>query len=148
VTAPLGSVAVSKLAAELHRMPAATRRALRRRLTALGQPLLSDARRRASWSSRIPAAMSVRPIADANRGRVGIQLRVNASQAPHARPYEGLSAQGSESYFRHPVFGDRETWVSQLTRPYAFPAVVSAGEKARGEVAAAAEDAAREAGFR
>jgi hypothetical protein len=50
-------------------------------------------------------------------------VRVSAS-VPHARPYEGISQQGSTSYFRHPVFGNRENWVSQATRPYAWPAVL------------------------
>ncbi|RBY82679.1 HK97 gp10 family phage protein [Blastococcus sp. TF02A-26] len=145
----LGSVTVDQLAKDLLRMSAATRGALRRRIEALGQPLLADAKSRASWSTRIPAAMSVRPIASVAAGRVGLQLRVSSADAPHARAYEGISDAGSRGgSFRHPVYGNRDVWVSQAERPYAWPAVVAMGDKARQQIAEAAEDAAREAGFR
>lgn len=143
-----GSAAVAKLARELRNLGAANRRALRRRFQAVSQPLLDDARARASWSTRIPDAMSVRAIVDQTTGRYGVQLRVNATAAPHARPYEGLSQQGNEGYFRHPVFGDLDTWVSQRTRPYAWPAVQAKAPAVRKLLAEAFEDAAREAGFR
>lgn len=149
MSAPLASVAASQLARDLHKMSRAQRKALRARILPLAGPLLTDARARASWSTRIPAAISVRPVVDHARGRVGVQLRVSVADAPHARPYEGLSRQGSSSYFRHPVFGDRDAeWVPQETRPFAWPAVVARGKDLRNAAAAAAEDAAREAGFR
>jgi hypothetical protein len=105
--------------------------------------MLADARSRASWSSRIPSAISVRGSAT-NENRVGVELRVSAASAPHARPFEGMGQGGS---FRHPVFG-RDRWVAQATRPYAFPAVRAASDRIAPQIAAAFEDAAREVGFK
>ena len=89
----------------------------------------------------------MRGISDMTRGRVGVELRVSKG-VPHARPYEGISQQGSTSYFRHPVFGNREVWVSQNTRPYLWPAVRGRARDMRAAVEQAFEDAARESGFR
>lgn len=142
------SAELSKLARDLHRMGPATRRELRETFDRLGAPVLADARRRAGWSTRIPGAMSIRPIVDTGRGRVGIALRVDTEQAPHARSYEALSNQGSSGYFRHPVFGNLDVWRSQVTRPFAVPAVVAKGERARRLALDAVEKAVRECGFR
>jgi hypothetical protein len=143
----LGSDQMERLARDLHKMGAAGRRRLTERFARIGQPLLAEARRNAGWSTRIPAAMSVKGTANQGSGRIGIQLRVSVAQAPHARAYEGLSQQGSDAYFRHPVYGG-DTWVSQKTRPYAVRALVAQGPRAREAILAAYEDAAREAGFR
>lgn len=138
----------SQLQRDLARMEPATKRQLRSRFDQIGQSALSDARSRAgAWSSRIPSAISTRPFTDATRGRVGVELRVSKS-VPHARPYEGISQQGSTSYFRHPVYGNRDRWVTQQTRPYAWPAVRGRAPDAERAVAQAYEDAARECGFR
>lgn len=141
-----GSLALSELARDLYRMPAATKRQMRKTFSNAAQPMLADAKSRASWSSRIPGAISVQ--VTSTDVRLGVALRISAAAAPHARPYEGLSAQGGSSYFRHPVFGNRENWVSQTTRPYAWPAVKAASDKVIPAIGAAFEDAARECGFR
>lgn len=127
-------------------MGPAQRKALRRKFAELATPVLAEARRRAGWSTRIPNAISVRPITDMTRGRVGVQLRVSLKEAPHARAFEGLG-QGGE--FRHPVYG-RESgrWVTQQTRPYAYPAVHANEGRAQAACAAAADEATRECGFR
>jgi hypothetical protein len=142
MTSP-GSVQLSQLARDLYRMGPAGRRRLAKAFRDAGQPLEADAKSRASWSSRIPAAIKVSPMTGAG-DRVGVQLRVSTANAPHARPYEGMGQGGS---FRHPVFG-RDRWVSQATRPYAWPAVKAAGDRIQPAIAAAYEDAARECGFR
>ena len=151
MTAPIGSatgsIEVSKLASDLHRMGAAARRSLRERMQREAGPLLAEARTRASWSTRIPGAITVRAVTDQTRGRVGVQLRVSTAAAPHARPYEGISKQGSSSYFRHPVYGNPDAWVSQTTRPFAQPAAQARGAAARAACMAALDDAARAAGF-
>lgn len=135
---------LAQLARDLYKMGPAQRRALRHRFSTLAAPVLADARRRAGWSTRIPGAISVRPLTDMTRGRVGIALRVSLAEAPHGRAFEGL---GQGGQFRHPVFG-RDVWVSQPTRPYAFPAVRANEGRAAAACAAAADDAARECGFR
>lgn len=138
------SVVIAGLARDLHMMGAATRKAVAKRMAGEAGPLLADARQRASWSTRIPGAISVRGIASENLGTAGVTLRVSAAIAPHARPYEGL---GGAAQFRHPVYG-HDVWVSQATRPYAMPAVAARAEDARQAIVAAFEDAARECGFR
>lgn len=136
-----------QLAKDLHRMGPAQRRRLRTEFTRIGQSALSDARSRAgAWSTRIPSAISTRPITDMTRSRIGVELRVSRN-VPHARPYEGISQQGSASYFRHPVFG-HDRWVSQKTRPFAWPAARGRSADAKRAVQQTYEDAARECGFR
>lgn len=135
----------SQLAKDLHRMGPALRRQLRAEFVRIGQPIVSDARSRAgAWSSRIPSAISSRGVSG---DRVGVEVRVSSS-VPHARPYEGISQQGSTSYFRHPVYGNREVWVSQKTRPYLWPAVRGRAPEAQQAAQAAVDKAARECGFR
>jgi hypothetical protein len=137
-------------------MGPAIRRELKAEFTRLGQPIVSDARSRAgAWSRRIPAAISSRPIVDTTRGRVGVEVRVSRS-VPHARPYEGISQQGSTVKFRHPVYADRNkprsewTWTEKnsQTRPYLWPAVQAGAPQAYEAARSAFEQAARDAGFR
>jgi len=151
VTSPavgVGSVALSQLARDLHRFGPAGRRNVRERFDAAGQPLLSDAKSRASWSTRIPGAITVRAFTNQGRGSLGLQLRADVGVAPHARAYEGLTRGGSAAQFRHPVYGHLDRWVPEPTRPYLSPAVEAAGERLPDELLAAFEDAARELGFR
>jgi hypothetical protein len=139
----------SQLQKDLGRMSTAQRRKLGAEFTRVGQAALSDARSRAgAWSSRIPSAITGRPVVDMTRGRVGYELRADVSEAvPHARVFEGISQQGSSAYFRHPVFGT-DRWVSQRTRPFMWPAVRGRAADLRRGVEKAVDDAAREAGFR
>ena len=125
------------LVADLGKMDPALRADLRKRFRAIGQVVLDDARRRASWSSRIPAATSLRTSTMASSA--GIMLRVNAARAPHARPYEGIDSRGGS--FRHPVFGNRDVWVAQQHRPFLFPAA----QAHRAEVTEAAIEAVKTA---
>jgi hypothetical protein len=143
----IGSFVVADLARDLHLLGTAGRRRLKARLQAVGQPVLAQARRNAGWSSRIPSAISVRGIADESRVRFGAALHISAAVAPHARAYEGIGNQGARGYFRHPVYGG-DTWVSQATRPYAWPAVQANAETTRQACLAAYEEAARDVGFR
>lgn len=134
---------ITQLAKDLHKMPPATVKQLRKTFVDAGQPMLADARSRAGWSTRIPGAISVSTTA--TETRLSVQLRVSAKQAPHGRPYEGLGQGGK---FRHPVFGNRDRWVTQATRPYALPAVKDASDKVIPAINNAYESAARECGFR
>lgn len=134
---------VTQLSRDLRKMPLATRKQLRRKFEQAGQGALSDAKSRASWSHRIPAAISGKGTATADK--VGYELRASSAQAPHARPYEGMGGGGT---FRHPVYGNRENWVSQATRPYLYPAVRGRMGAITAAIADAAEQAARECGFR
>lgn len=149
MSSPLSSASaeVVKLARDLHKMGPATRRELRSTFDRVASPLLADARRRAGWSSRIPGAISVRPITDMGRGRVGVELRVDTDAAPHARPFEDLSAQGNAGYFRHPVFGNLDAWVYQTPRPYIGPAVDAHLNDAQDAIGKALDKALTSAGW-
>lgn len=145
MTAP-PSVEFSKLARDLYLMGPSIRRQLRQRMARIGAPLLADARGRAGWSTRIPSAITVRPVISEARNRVALELRVGVSEAvPHARVYEGMGQGGS---FRAPLWGDREHWYPHDTRPYAFPAVLDHRDDVVQAVEAAFEAAARAASFR
>jgi hypothetical protein len=138
----------AQLAKDLNKMGPAQRRRLKVEFARIGQSTLSDARSRAgAWSKRIPSAIYTKPIADAGQARVGVELRVS-KDVPHARPYEGISQQGSSAYFRHPVYGNTARWVSQRTRPYAWPAAQGRAGDVRRAVQDTYEAAARECGFR
>ena len=137
------SQAIRQLAKDLDGIPKELRKQLRPALKAAAEPIVADAKVRASWSARIPRAitLSVR----LSQRDPGVSIRVRSKVAPHARPYEGITGNAS---FRHPVFGHRDRWVSQETRPY----LASAAEAGMDGVLAASVDAvdqvAREQGFR
>lgn len=137
-------VGLRLLVGELGRMSPAAKQELRRGLRAAGKTVLQQAKSNASWSSRIPGAMRLATRTGAKNA--GVFLRVDATRAPHARPYEGIGTRAG--FFRHPVFGNRDVWVSQAQRPFLVPAaqagrpaVVKAGEDA-------VKAAARAGGFR
>lgn len=138
----------SQLQKDLHAMGPKQRKRLRKEFLRISQSAASDAKSRAgAWSRRIPSAISNRAQTDTGRGRVGAEVRVSA-RVPHARPYEGISQQGATTYFRHPVFGNTENWVSQQTRPYLWPAVKGREADMRRAVEKTVDDVARECGFR
>lgn len=115
----LGAVGAGRLAANLRRLPAETRRELRPALRAAGEVVRASAARNASWSSRIPSSLSVVTSAVSTRSAVAVVAR--RAVAPHARPLEGVTGNAT---FRHPVFG-RDVWVSQACRPFLRPAVAA-----------------------
>ncbi len=81
--------------------------------------IVSDAKANAAWSTRIPGALSVSVTAS----RVGV--KASRRKAPHARAFEGVrrAGFGAVREFRHPVYGNRNVWVSQPTRPFLAPAI-------------------------
>lgn len=127
----------------LQKMAPDTRKGLNRELRqVLEGDVLPDARRNAGWSSRIPSA--IRPQVTTTR----LALRVSAKDAPHAYPFEGISRGGRAGFFRHPVFGNRNVWVSQNTRPFLQPAFDKNREQAVRAAEQAVDKAARAAGFK
>lgn len=134
---------VRRLVADLKQLEGgkALTAALRKNLRSAADPIKSQVKANASWSSRIPAAVAIGTAFTAKR--TGIFLKVNANKAPHGRPFENS---GNAGTFRHPVFGG-DTWVSQAARPFFFEETAShmpAVEQAAGE---AVQEAARAAGF-
>lgn len=120
---------VSDLARTFGRVPAEMAAGLRAELPAVGAELMAVSQANSSWSSRIPGAHFIRARVSQSGG---VEVGVDQGDAPHARPYEGLSAGGSGGEFRHPVYGPTETrpdppWVPEATRPFLRPAAEAVG---------------------
>lgn len=141
----VGRTRFAEVLIDLREIPRDVRKDLRPALKKAGDAVLSDAKNRASWSSRIPGSLR---IAVLYGRKAGVVIKANRKRAPHARAYEGIGARkGSATEFRHPVFG-RDKWVSQKTKPFLHPAA----QAKRAEVRRAVEDvvvaAARRHGFK
>lgn len=101
------------LARDLRRVDPVLQKQFLKALGRTGEIVATRARQNASFSTRIPGSIKVR--------RRGVRVRVQAGgdAAPEAAPLENRGKQGT---FRHPLFGDRETWVSQPAHPFLTPA--------------------------
>lgn len=126
--------ALSRIPRELHRQ-------IRPRLREVGQDTMREAAVNASWSTRIPRALSVR-VTLAGR-RPGVSIRASLKIAPHARALEGII----DDPFKHPVFGDYGIWVSQAARPYLLPATHAAGPRLRQTVVEILDDVHKRVGL-
>ena len=109
--------------------------------------VLREAKNRAGWSSRIPGALDTRVTAR-SAARPGVVIIGRVNRAPHLRLYEGLAGGGRKNTFRHPLYGNREYWYSQATRPFIIPAVAATRSQFRKDVEDAAIAAYKKAGFK
>lgn len=106
---------------------AAIKREVRAALTVSAAEMLGDVKGRASWSSRIPSATSVKTTFSAKRAKVVIV--VNAKAAPHAR---GLEL-GNKNVFNEAEIAKRTKTVQvgsrkvQLGRSQAMKAMKKSG---------------------
>lgn len=89
-------------------------RALLRDMRVAAAVVSEDARSRSSWSTRIPSSIRVQGTG------YGLKVVAGGDTAPDAAPYENKGKQGD---FRHPVFGNRDRWVTQTARPFLAPAL-------------------------
>lgn len=140
-----GAAGVRIVARDLAKVPEELRAAMRTRLKAAGSGVLRDAAVNASWSSRIPGAMSLQ-VAFTGRNP-GVTIVVNTAKAPHARPFEGIAARS----WRHPVFeryGGATPWVEQAARPYLLPAARAGYDVVVAGVQDALDEVLTRAGFR
>lgn len=128
---------VTSFRTQLAAVPKGLRRELRPRIKGSADKVAARVRSNASWSSRIPAATKVQ-VSFAARG-AGVRVYVDHRAAPHARPYE-FGSQGSRNVNRHPVFGNRQNWVDQPTRPFFMPAIRDSRDDVVREVQAAITD--------
>jgi len=135
---PIHFESVSDLARSFGRVPAETRARMVPKLMQGGQLIQQRAQEHASWSSRIPGAISVKASISASGGVV---VAVDTTAAPHARPYEGRSSGGRGGFFRHPLFGDREHWYDQATRPFLRPARDESVDEVMGLIREAIQEA-------
>ena len=100
-------------------LPKEFRTEVRKQLRPVGRKLVQQARANAGWSSQIPASIGYSVMFAGKKP--GIKVFARRGKARHARVFEGLFY----GTFRHPVFGSRDTWVSESARPFLYPAVVS-----------------------
>ena len=112
---------------------------LRKEMRGIAGNVAASAKSHASWSSRIPGAIGITVTT------TSIGVKANRRKAPHARSYEGILGGGS---FRHPLWGNREHWFTEQTRPFLAPAVQENKREFFQAAGAAVEDAARAVGWR
>ncbi|TDE40498.1 HK97 gp10 family phage protein [Nonomuraea mesophila] len=156
-----GNAEIRRLIRDMKKIPPDLRKDLRPALKKAAQPILADARKRASWSTRIPKATRI-AIGLASKKKGGVSLRTSAKRAPHARPYENL---GNPGTFRHPVFAlprsrdmvfgyerpgafKNTPWVAQKARPFLFPAVEAGADGVTAEIGRTVLDIARRHGWK
>ncbi|MFB9378596.1 HK97 gp10 family phage protein [Kineococcus gynurae] len=145
-----GRLQVAGLADALRRTPEELRTEIRQALRQAATPILADARRRASWSRRIPGAISTR--VSFTGKNAGVRLQVDATRAPHGRPYEGIVARGQRKGFRHPVYAEgghraQWKWVTSPYRPFLAPAVQAASAATETRLLEAVDGVLRRRGF-
>lgn len=138
-----GGNEVLRLRREVGGIPVELQRRLRPVMRREGQPILAEARRRASWSTRIPSA--TRLSVSFSRRRAGLHIQVDRRRAPHARTWEDLLGRGQA---RWPVFGNREVWAGTRPRPFLERAVYARGQVVVAAINRAVDQTARDAGFR
>jgi hypothetical protein len=134
---------VLKLVNDLRKIGDGVGRNLGKEFKKAAGPVAAQARSNASWSTRIPNAITVG--VSSSRRYPGAQIKVSKDKAPHARLYEWPGHGGS---FRHPVYGNREVWVSQQGRPFIRPAVRAKGGEFIKACDRAVDETARAHGFR
>lgn len=101
-------------------------------LGAAGELVAARARSNAKFSKRIPGSIAVK------RRGLNVKIQAGGDAAPDAAPFEHG---GSPGMFRHPVFGNRENWVSQAAHPFLTPAVNEVADAASVLVLAAVDSA-------
>lgn len=102
--------------AEIGKLPNDLRKDLRPALQKSGEKPLAQAKRNASWSTRIPNATKV--AVSFSKRYAGVAIKTSKAKAPHARAYEHGGQPGT---FRHRVYG-HDVWVESKARPFLWPA--------------------------
>lgn len=132
------SVEVRAFAEQLRDAPPQLRRGLSKEIKVAAGEFVRTLQGNYSWSSRIPGAVRMR-VGFGPRS-AGVLVFVDSGRAPHARPLEFGNAPGVN---RHPVFGNREAWVNQPTRPTFMRTVGGAQPQVVGRVQDAINDVFR-----
>lgn len=107
----------------------------------VSKAIATEAKNLASWSTRIPGA--IRPTTTVK----GPGVRLVKRAAPHGGLYERGAKGGRSSSFRHPLFGNRNFWYTQQTRPFLAPAVEANRKGGIEAMVAAIQEAKRETGL-
>lgn len=127
---------LNRLGRDLRRAAPEAAMVARARIRAAAAVVAEDAKGRASFSTRIPETIKVRGTG------FGVKIVAGGPAAPDAAPLEN---RGREGEFRHPVFGNRENWVSQKAHPFLAPALEAHREMVAAEIEAAVFEAVERA---
>jgi hypothetical protein len=136
-----GSADVRKLINDINKMKGDIPRHMNREMREAARPVAETAKRNASWSTRIPGAISVGT--SRSQRLPGATIKVSKS-VPHARLYE-FGANGAT--FRHQTYG-HDPWVVENVRPFIAPAIAQHAESFAKALDKAVSKAAAAAGFR
>lgn len=106
----------------------------------IAKAIAAEAKSNASWSGRIPGAISP----SVTTKFVGV--RVSKKKAPHGGLYERGST-GRPKVVRHPLFGNKNVWFEEPVRPFLAPAVEANRDDTLAAMLQAVEEAKRGAGL-
>lgn len=115
---------------------------LRRGVRKAAKPIEDGVKAAASWSSRIPGAVRTKA-SFAARG-ASVRVEVDSGAAPEAAP---INNKGRGGRFRHPVYGNRDNWVSQQARPFFREGVTAGIPAADAAMSRLMDDFAHQLGF-
>jgi hypothetical protein len=119
----VNSTDLEKLFVDLKAMEGNLQVELRRGIREASEPMARAVRANASWSSRIPDAVQVKPSFVAKGASV--RIVVDASKAPEGRV---LDHGGNAGTFKHPVWGHRDRWATQSAQPFFEPSFQNTSE--------------------
>ena len=123
----------------------ALKKNIRAALVEAGADVVSAIKSEASWSKNIPGAVGMK--VKFNTKSSAVTVSVNRTKAPEAKPLE-LGSRGNAGSIRHPVFGRRDLWVAQPTRPFMAPAIKAQGPGIDLVMQTAIDQTVEESGFR
>ena len=132
---------LKRLAADLRKVAPEVRKQLPKRMRQAAEPIRQEA------EARKPASDFRVGVRFKASGRDGATVKIVATS--RKRPeLPGLLERGNAgsrnpSRFRHPVFGDRDVWVEQATRPFLAPALHDKREEAIRNIAEIVDDVER-----
>lgn len=116
----ISAVGLSDLARDLKNADPLLLKELRTGIRKAAEPARQQVKQNAAGvSPRIAAAIPPARVSFAKRG-ASVRIVVNAKKAPHARPLENKGRPGK---FRHPLFGNRNRWISQPAKPFFWSGV-------------------------
>jgi hypothetical protein len=115
-----------------------TAKALRKNLRTAGLGVAAEARKKAGEHSKsIPPTVKVRVASTT------VSIVAGGQNAPLAALYEIGNKGRNPGDFRHPVFGNRNVWVTQKGYPFLRPAALAARAELEVAVVAALDEAVR-----
>ncbi len=95
--------------------------AVRRKVLAL--PSKGEPARKGRKGLRRAVASATRLDVNTGGKRAGVQVRVHPRRMPDGTRALPALLEGEDGPWRHPLFGDRESWFNQAAHPYFAPAV-------------------------